>query len=29
MEACSGAHHWAREFEKMGYTVRVMAAKFV
>jgi transposase len=29
MEACSGAHHWAREFEKMGHTVRVMAAKFV
>lgn len=29
MEACSGAHHWAREFEKMGHTVRLMAAKFV
>jgi|GEM_PF-1448836 len=29
MEACSGAHHWAREFEKYGYTVRLMAAKFV
>ncbi len=29
MEACSGAHHWAREFEKFGHTVRLMAAKFV
>jgi transposase len=29
IEACSGAHHWAREFEKMGHTVRLMAAKFV
>lgn len=23
------AHHWAREFEKHGHTVRLMAAKFV
>ena len=22
MEACSGAHHWAREFAKFGHTVR-------
>lgn len=29
MEACSGAHHWAREFAKFGHTVRMMAPKFV
>lgn len=29
MEACSGAHHWAREFQKFGHTVRLMASKFV
>ncbi|MDE1999408.1 MAG: IS110 family transposase [Burkholderiales bacterium] len=29
MEACSGAHHWARQFQKFGHTVRIMAAKFV
>jgi transposase len=29
MESCSGAHHWAREFEKYGHTVRLMAPKFV
>lgn len=29
MEACSGAHHWAREFAKYGHTVRMMAPKFV
>jgi transposase len=29
MEACSGAHHWAREFQKFGHTVRIMAPKFV
>ena len=29
MEACSGAHHWAREFEALGHTVRLMAPKFV
>ena len=29
MEACSGAHHWAREFQKYGHTVRLMAPKFV
>ena len=27
--ACSGAHHWAREFAKFGHTVRLMAPKFV
>ena len=29
MEACSGAHHWAREFAQFGHTVRQMAPKFV
>jgi len=29
MEACSGAHHWARLFKKHGHTVRLVAAKFV
>ncbi|MFP3606926.1 IS110 family transposase [Paraburkholderia sp. SIMBA_053] len=29
MEACSGAHHWAREFQKLGHTVQLMAPKFV
>lgn len=29
MEACSGAHHWAREFEALGHTVRLIAPKFV
>src|SRR5205823_658591 len=29
MEACSGAHHWARLFEVHGHTVRLMAPKFV
>jgi transposase len=29
MEACSGAHHWAREFQKFGHMVRLMAPKFV
>jgi transposase len=29
MEACSGAHHWARLFVKAGHTVRLMAPKFV
>lgn len=29
MEACSGAHHWSREFSKFGHTVRMMAPKFV
>lgn len=29
MEACSGAHHWAREFIKFGHTVRLIAPKFV
>ena len=29
MEACSGAHHWARLFAALGHTVRLMAPKFV
>ena len=29
MEACSGAHHWARQFSQYGHTVRLMAPKFV
>jgi transposase len=29
MEACSGAHHWARLFRQFGHTVRLMAPKFV
>ncbi len=29
MEACSGAHHWARLFHLHGHTVRLMAPKFV
>ncbi|WP_445425853.1 IS110 family transposase [Alishewanella sp. HL-SH06] len=26
MEACSGAHHWGRYFQKMGHQVRLLAA---
>ena len=26
MEACAGAHYWARELTKLGHTVRLMAA---
>jgi transposase len=29
MEACSGAHHWARRFAPFGHTPRLMAPKFV
>ena len=29
MEACSGAHHWARELIKSGHDARLMAAKLV
>jgi transposase len=29
MEACSGGHHWAREFSKFGHDVHLIAAKFV
>jgi transposase len=29
MEACSGAHEWARRFNELGHTVRIIAPKFV
>jgi transposase len=29
MQACSGAHHWARLFERSGHRVRLIAPKFV
>lgn len=29
MEACTGAHHWARLFNQYGHTVKLMAPKFV
>ena len=29
MEACSGAHHWARVFSRLGHTVKLIAPKFV
>ena len=29
LEACSGAHHWARQFTTHDHTVRLMAPKFV
>lgn len=29
MEACGGAHHWARKLEALGHTVRLMAPQFV
>lgn len=29
MEACAGAHYWARELQKLGHTVQLMAAQFV
>lgn len=29
MEACGGAHHWARQLAKMGHEVKLMAARFV
>ena len=29
MEACTGAHHWARLFSACGHTVRLIAPKFV
>jgi transposase len=29
MEACSGAHHWARLFRAHGHSVKLMAPKFV
>jgi transposase len=29
MEACSGAHHWARQFRQYSHTVKLMVPKFV
>jgi transposase len=29
MEACSGAHQWARDFQAFGHTVKLIAPKFV
>ena len=29
MEACSGAHHWARLFREYGRTIKLMAPNFV
>lgn len=29
LEACGGAHHWVREFTKLGHCVRMIAPQFV
>jgi len=29
MEACGGAHYWARELTKLGHTVRLLAPQYV
>lgn len=29
MEACAGAHHWARKLQALGHTVRLIAPQFV
>lgn len=29
MEACAGAHYWAKEIEKLGHTVKIMNPLFV
>ena len=29
MEACSGAHYWAREMTKLGHDARIIAPRFV
>jgi transposase len=29
MEACGGAHHWARELQSRGYTVKLIPPQFV
>lgn len=29
MEACAGAHYWARELEKLGHTVKLIPPQFV
>src|SRR5215469_16836561 len=29
MEACAGAHHWARELSKLGFEVRLIPPAYV
>jgi len=29
MEACTGAHHWARQLQAKGFTVKLIAPQFV
>ena len=29
MEACGGAHHWGREFQRLGHAVRLIPGQFV
>ena len=29
MEACCSAHYWARQLQKLGHTVKLMAPQFV
>lgn len=29
MEACSGAHHWARQLRELGHEIRLMPEEFV
>jgi transposase len=29
LEACGGAHHWARQLQEMGYTVRLIPPAYV
>ena len=29
IEACGGAHHWAREIGKLGHSVKLIAPQFV
>jgi transposase len=29
MEACGGAHYWARELQRLGHTVKLMPAQYV
>lgn len=29
MEACGGSNHWAREFQKLGHTTRLISPQFV
>ena len=29
IEACSGAHHWARQFQAQGHAVKLIAPKLV